>query len=256
MRIHDRRKALTTIVLLALSTSAQAQDASERLRGPEVVASAGAERGVAADLATVTLRFSSTDRTTASAGQQVALKADSLRDGLEDLGIPGDSIVTASRWGWWRDRVKVIPGPIYMDRETRAQLQDTTYQVFEQFEVRVHELELLGQIIDLALAKGITEISGIRFSATDTEAAHQEALQEATQKARARAEAIAGASGGRIGRLLQLSTEPFGIMPRYGYRGVAMAAIGVEEAGVRTAVVPPSIGVSAVVYGRWEFMED
>jgi uncharacterized protein YggE len=139
------------------------------------------ERAVPPDLATVTLRFSITDETTAAAGERVAL----------------------------------------------------------------------GQVIDLALARGVTEISGIRFSTSETEQAYLEALQEATQKARARAEAIALASGGRIGRVLQLSTEPFQTGLPYAL-AEAQARVEVSE----TVIVEPSVYVPVVVYGRWEFLTE
>lgn len=238
---------------------------------PEVVSAATSERSVRADLATVTLRFSREGRTPADAGRQLANKADSVRRALAALGIPRDSVISGSRWYWWDNRIQVFerPGRAAMVPDTgydgrvsgahRVVYPDTFYRASELLQVRIRDLSSVGQVIDAALAQGITEISELQFSATNTEAAQREAIREATERARARAEIIAAAGGGRLGRTLRLSTEggestrsvPYDQLWLTGVTATGGAASRTGE----TVVVAPTLKVSAKVDGRWEFVE-
>ncbi len=75
-------------------------------------------------------------------------------------------------------------------------------------------------MLDTALGRRITDISEVRFAASDVSAAQVEALREATVRARRQAEAIATAG----------------------------------TVGGSPTVVQPSVPVSVTVYGRWELV--
>jgi uncharacterized protein YggE len=215
-----------------------------------------AQRSVRPDLAVVTLEFSAVGGNPREAGQRVAARADSLRRALHAIGIPRDSLITGSRWQWWGGRLEVIPGPtrhIPPPPGTSGPTlmeQDTSYRAHEVVEVRVRDLSKVGAVIDAALGLRITQISGIRFSAEKTEAVRKELLREASVNARDQAETIAEASGGKLGRILSLNTEP----------GYDQHAKGIEvmlragEASSRTKVVEPQIPVTVTVHGRWELV--
>lgn len=253
------RLALALVACTApVATSAQATRADTPIV-PEVRTSAVGERSVLPDLATVTLRFSATGRTPLDAGRAVAARADSLRRALQAIGIPRDSLVTGSRWYWWRGRMEQVVGQL---RHTSTQdaagriiqipVQDTTYRAHDAIEVRIRDMRKVGAVIDSAFAHGILEIPGIRFTATDFAAAHDAAAREATELAREQANAIAQASGGRLGRTLWLSTSA-----DYG-EGGASRGMTMESAGMRgqsTEVIASSIPIRVTVHGRWELLE-
>ncbi len=69
------------------------------------------------------------------------------------------------------------------------------YRVTHTLEVRVLELERLGDWLDAAMADGANEVSGLRFGVTDTKRLEAEALAEAVRHARRKAEVVAEASG-------------------------------------------------------------
>jgi uncharacterized protein YggE len=117
-------------------------------------------------------------------------------------------------------------------------------------EVRVRDLSKVGAVIDAALGLRITQISGIRFSAEKTAAAREAALREASLAARKQAETIATASGGKLGRILSLSTEP-GYDERF--KGAEVMLHG-SQTSSRTQIVEPQIPVSVTVQGRWELV--
>jgi hypothetical protein len=202
--------------------------------------------------------------TPAEAGRRLAVKADSLRRALSTLGIPRDSLVSGSRWNWWRGRIEAIPQPVrYVQRDTPTRrsseaVQDTVYRARDAIQVRIHDLGRIGAVLDTAMGRGVTDISGVQFSATNVSAAQEEALREATVRARRQAEAIAAASGMVLGDVLSIGTQSDG---RYGYYqpyaldGITVTGASSGSGDAATVVVRPTIPVSVTVYGRWTLVK-
>ncbi len=248
------------VARVAAQTTAGAPDT------PQVRTAATVQRSVQPDLATVTLEFAADGATPSEAGARLAARADSLRRALGTLGIPRDSLVNRSRWYWWRGRIEVVPGPVrYVQRAAPApdgrrqdMFQDTTYRAHDAIEVRIHDLKKVGAVLDTALGRRITDISGVRFSASDLSAAQEDALREATVRARRQAEAIADAGGQRLGRVLSLSTQSDNgrWQSDYYVDGLSLRDATVEagEGGAPTVVVHPTVTISVTVYGRWELV--
>jgi hypothetical protein len=221
----------------------------------QVRTAATATRSVRPDLATLTLRFSAVGLTPGEAGRHLAARTDSLRRALVAIGIPRDSVVNGSRWYWWQGRVQMVqtqrcdPRP---DGRGCVPYTDTTYRALEALTVRIRDLDRIGVVIDTALAHAITEIGGPQFTASDTRAAHTEALREATASAREQAQAIAEAGGGRLGRILFLGTSS-DRTEYYGPRESSLTASAGDGPG--STFIAPSVTVSATVYTRWELRE-
>ncbi len=252
--------------LATLGTSAPAQTRPDRPETPEVRTAATVQRSFQPDLATVTLQFTAEGGTPAQAGSRLASRADSLRRALATLGIPRDSLVNRNRWYWWRGRIETIPGPVKIaprstpgsDPRFNYPVQDTTYRAHDAIEVRMHDLSRVGAVLDTALGRGISDISDVRFTASDVSAAQVEALREATVRARKQAEAIAAAGGLQLGRVLALSTQADYVggygADDFALRGVTLGTAGTVADGTPTVVVQPSVPVSVTVYGRWELI--
>ncbi|MBA3554591.1 MAG: SIMPL domain-containing protein [Gemmatimonadales bacterium] len=176
---------------------------------------AAARRTLRPDLATLTVQISALGATPRQAGSRVAERADSLRRAFEALGIPRDSVFSASRWGWWwQGRIEVMPGqqvwhhPPPGAKGNAYVIQDTSYRARDVLELHIHDIRRVGPAIDTMLALGITDITGPQFVATNTAGAREAALREATAGARRQATAIAEASGMRLGPILSLSSSP------------------------------------------------
>jgi uncharacterized protein YggE len=137
--------------------------------------------------------------------------------------------------------------------QTRDLVQDTLYRAHDAIQVRIRDLGKVGAVLDTAMAHGITEVSGVQFSATDVTTAQEEALREATTRARRQAEAIAAASGAQLGRILSLSTQSDN-PDRFSFSTYASEMSDATAAVPGTIVVQPSILVSMTVYGRWELV--
>jgi hypothetical protein len=260
------RPILVAGVFAVIGTAAPAQTRSDHPETPEVRTATTVQRSVQPDLATVTLQFTGEGATPAQAGSRLASRADSLRRALATLGIPRDSVVNRSRWYWWSGRIETIPGPVNIaprstpgaDPRFNYPMRDATYRAHDAIEVRIHDVSRVGAVLDTALGRGITDISEVRFTATDVSAAQVEALREATVRARKQAEAIAAAGGLQLGRVLSLNTEA-DYASRYGWgdlalRGVSVMTAGTVSDGSPTVVVQPSVPVSVTVYARWELI--
>lgn len=250
------------VVLVGAFVPQTAPAQNEQTRTSEVRTSATAQRTVRPDLATVRLAFTADGSTPVEAGRALSGRADSLRRSLGALGIPKDSLITASRWYWWNGRIQSVPGTRCVplpertpDGRTCMMVNDTTYRAHDAIEVHIWDLTKVGAVLDTAMAHGITDISNLQFRATDVAAAQEEALEEATTKARRQAETIARADGVQLGRVLSLSTQGEG-GSRYPdiYATTASADSGPRDFARGTTVVQPSIPVSVTVYGRWELV--
>jgi len=252
---------------LSLVTLGVTPVAAQTTRGepdtPQVRTAATVQRSVQPDLGTVTLEFTAVGATPSEAGARLAARADSLRRALGTLGIPRDSLINRSRWYWWRGRFEVVPGPMRYVQRTRPApdgrmqdaFQDTTYRAHDAIEVRIHDLNKVGAVLDTALGRRITDISDVRFSASDVSAAQEDALREATLRARRQAEAIADAGGQRLGRVLSLSTqEEGGRYYPWDFGASALAITAAAAESTPTVVVHPMVTVSVTVYGRWELV--
>jgi uncharacterized protein YggE len=252
--------------LATIGTAAPAQARLDRPETPEVRTAATVQRSVQPDLATVTLQFTGEGATPAQAGSRLASRADSLRRALATLGIPRDSLVNRSRWYWWSGRIETIPGPVRIaprstpgsDPRFNYPVRDTTYRAHDAIEVRMHDVSRVGAVLDTALGRGISDISEVRFTASDVSALQVEALREATVQARKQAEAIAVAGGLQLGRVLSLSTQgdyseqfrPYD----FAISGAVATGTGTLAEGSPTVVVQPTVPVSVTVYGRWELI--
>ncbi len=117
------------------------------------------------------------------------------------------------------------------------------------------DLGSVGAIIDAALAAGVDQVDRVGFEVADAAGLRRQALANAVAEARASAETMARAAGGRLGRLVELSTENLSSRP------VPVAEMGAfsPASAARGAAVPPELTpgeetAHATVIGRWEFI--
>lgn len=187
--------------------------------------------------ALLTITFSVQRRTPGAAGRANAERATAIRRAVIALGVPGDSITTRG----YSSMMQVGDHG-----------RDTVYVASNTVLLRLSQLGLVSRAIDTVLAEGATQVANLQFWARGVEQARLDALTEGTRRARQQAEAMAKAAGGRVGRLLELSTDA---PSRYDAR-----PFGLEElivTGVMDTPTPiqaPTVRVSVTVYARWEFI--
>src|SRR5437660_983758 len=118
-----------------------------------------------------------------------------VRDTLATLGFAADSIRS----------VAFGVEPNY-DFERGHRL--INYEARTVLTVRLRELDRLGSLLDAVLAAGATTIREVQFESDTLETARRHALGQALRAAQQDADALARAAGGRLGRLLQVTTTP------------------------------------------------
>ena len=117
------------------------------------------------------------------------------------------------------------------------------YQISEQIQVTVRDLDKAGDVVDTATAKGATDVNGIAFEVADPVKAQNDARAAAVAAARASAAALATAGKVSLGAVISItdSTPPSPIF--YGY-GASKAAPSADTA---TPVQPGTQDLSAMV---------
>lgn len=214
----------------------------------QIRTSATATRSVPPDLAVATFEFSARGRTLSEAARAAGTTRDAIRRALTKAGVPEDSILTPG-FAYPREEntsVEVKPNPEF-------RTYDTTYVFRDRLVARMKDLRRLGPALDAALAAGAQKLSSLQFSTSRGEQARQEALKEASRQVRRNAELMAEAAGGKLGRLLDLSTD----VGRYQdiiheAQAANLSVMGGSPRG--TTIKPTNIDTQMSVYGRWEFV--
>jgi uncharacterized protein YggE len=122
------------------------------------------------------------------------------------------------------------------------------YEASAVVTVAVGDLDKLGTVIDSGLASGATEVNHIEYVSDSLASARSRVLGEALQAARKDAEALAQAAGGRLGRLVDVSTIPF---PEGSAGAITLQPGQINPSGFIT-VAPHDVTVALTVYARWE----
>jgi uncharacterized protein len=255
------QSALKLVAMIgAFAGAAPAVAAQDIPDSAEVRTSGTAVRTIPPDLATLTVQLSAMGESPSIAMAAVAERARAIRDALVRLGIPRDSLVTGGRWYWWRGRVETVPITSRCNvrsdgNRVCAAVDDTTYRARDAIQVRTRDLGGLGALIDTLVAHGATDISPITFTATDSQTAADSAAAEATVIARRQATAIATASGGRLGRVVSLSTQPAYTTPYWGLDSIVVTGAA-NQAATGTEIKAPSVTVRVTVYGVWRIEQE
>ena len=175
------RKLLAVILSLVLICSAAAA-----LAETTISVSGSGSALVPADTAVVSLGVSARDKDVLKAQQKANEVIAAIRTILTENGIPAEDINT----GYLN---------IYAMYDYSEGLEEVSaYNANSTLAIRLTDMTVVGQVIDLAFSAGANTLNGIDFSASDTEDARAVALKKAVADARAKAEILAEASGLKI----------------------------------------------------------
>jgi uncharacterized protein YggE len=120
------------------------------------------------------------------------------------------------------------------------------YFVNRSVSVTVHHLDLIGKIIDTAVAAGVNNVQGVEYAIANTRSLFLRALAQAIVSARSEGDAMAQAAGLRIVRIQSINS-PSGI-PMGTLAGRFQANITADTYAAPTQISPPSsLDVSANV---------
>ncbi len=132
--------------------------------------------------------------------------------------------------------------PEYGDQTEQKKPVIVGYRAENSITVQTGAIDLLGGLIDTAIAAGANRINFLNFALQDDTRARSEAITKASKDAQAQAQALAAALGVKLRQIARASTvaepQPMPIEPRM----MAMAAVNAP-----TPVQPNEITVPATV---------
>ena len=187
-------RKLISSALIFISAPLTAQQPPTSAPIPQIAVSSRAEVKVNPDRANIQISVQTRAETAAQAAAENARKQKAVIDGLRALGIDAKDISTAGYNVYPEQRYEPNREPVIVG-----------YNVTNTLSVELKSINMVGQAIDAALAKGANMISSLQFFASNTEAARQEAIAMAVRKARSDADAAAKAAGGSITGVLEIT---------------------------------------------------
>lgn len=193
--MHDRTVVLTigltAMVLLAGCTSSFAPESATAPGGEDeadsaksITVSASGTAETSPDQAVVLVAVVVVDEDASIVREQLAENASRLRAALEDLGIDSDQIRT-SHYDIDRDHRRP-PREREGDTEVR-------YRGVHAFDVRLSNTSKIGEVIDVSVQNGATDVRGVRFTLSKSARRdlQNRALEDAMDGARSQAETVA-----------------------------------------------------------------
>jgi uncharacterized protein YggE len=228
-----------TAVLSACALGAQTQSQTNTSRENTAIITASGEgrREMTPDKATIVLGVETRARTPAAAASANAERMTAIRAALVRAGVAERDIATA----------RYSLGLEYSGRTP----PDTHYVAANLVTVTTRQLDQVGRIIDTGLGAGANNINSLLYDLTDRTKANSQALSDAVTNARQQAETMAAAAGGKLGELVELSTQPGEYRPFY---AGDMAMARMQASAAPTPVSPGQVIVTATVSGRWRFI--
>ncbi|MBQ1913988.1 MAG: SIMPL domain-containing protein [Selenomonadaceae bacterium] len=164
----------------------------------------------APDEAVVTISVTNHASDAKTAQQVNVSKASAIQNAIKGLGIEDKDIQTRN-YSFY---------PTYSS-EKGHENEINGYQASNSILVTIHDLGLVGQVIDTALGHGANQISSLDFRIRNTEKLRKEALTSAIRDARNKADIIAQGLGKRIVGIKTVSEDTGNI----GHRTYSMAML-------------------------------
>jgi uncharacterized protein YggE len=189
-----RLLAAGVMVMLPLAASAQQQPATPRDQ-PVVITSGDGVVQAVPDRAWITISAESRAPSPREAQRKNAEAMKPVQDRLRAAGIADEAIKTTAYdlqpdWDYSNNR-RVLRG--YVARNT--------------IDVRIDNVDRVGELLDTAVNAGATSVQNIRFDLKDREKVEREALRLAVADARARATAAAAGASLSVDRIIRIDEQ-------------------------------------------------
>lgn len=217
--------ALVTCILLSASA------ASAQLPGePQIVVTGEGIVKATPDQAWVSIGAESRSKVSKEAQQRNADAMTAVMQKIASFGIPKDAIKTTA-----------IDLQMEFDYNNGKQTP-RGYVARNTVEVRVDDLEKVGDVLDAVVASGATTIHGLRFDVKQRAQIEAQALQAAVKSAMAKSHAIAQGAGRAVDRVLKIEEtggggEPVPMMRQYAMaKADASTPVAAGEMEIRAQV--------------------
>jgi hypothetical protein len=188
------------------------------------------------DSAMITLGVYITGDTLVEAQEDSAAQMQTVLDTLSDAKVPDDLIQTTNY------SINVIN-----EFDDNGNIKGVSgYQVTNQVQATITDLDGLGALIDELVANGANSINGIQFMTSDATEALSQARLLAVADAKAKASELAEAAGGELGEIISISESSIGAGP------VAKGAFATAQDTTTTPIQSGSLQIQisvTITYG-------
>ena len=226
-------------MLIAVALPALAEENSRLIR-----VSGNAVIALAADTATLQIGVNTKKPTVQEAQKENAALMNAVLDALHAIGIEDSDIVTS--------QFNVSSQYDYSSSSFGMETRTLYYDVQNTVSVTIHDLSIIGQVLDAAMEAGANTSYGISFSSTQQNEAYQKALTRAVEDAVRKAGILAAAANVQLGNLVSINAT----QNQYFAGGYGVSNIFTYEAKSMdrgTAITSGDITVSAEVTLEYEF---
>ena len=193
--------------------------------------SAGGKVTVVPDVARVTLGVTITRPTVKAARANAAASMTKIIAAVKGLGVADADIQTVGL-------------NLYPQYANGSANRIVGYQISEQLQITIRDLDTTGDIVDAATAKGATDVNGISFELADPAKAMNDARASAVAAAQVSAQAMATAGHVTVGSVVSISdTNPATPIYYGAMRGAALDSaatpikVGTQDMSVLLTVV-------------------
>lgn len=224
------KKLLILLLTLALLLPVFAQAEHAAAPGATITVSGNATVTLKADYAQVTVGVSTKAPTVEEASQKNTAAIHAVIVALTEAGVLEEDIATSN-----------YSVNAEYDYSSMGGQRLTGYNVSNQLNVTIRDMEHIGATLDKATAAGANTIYNIQFLSTKADAAMDEATAYAVQDAMRRAQLLANAAGLQLGSIVSITdtVTGYGGMPRT-YKSTMDSAAG-------NSILPDDASVSASV---------
>lgn len=223
---------LAALLLTALAAPALAED------DPTIRVSGNATVSLAADTAVVQVGVNTRKTSVQEAQSENAALMNAVIEAIKAAGVADKDIITS--------QFNVFSNYEYRTESLGRESRTLYYEVQNNVSVTIHDMSMIGAVLDTAMAAGANTSYGITFSSTEENEAYLKALARAYEDAEKKAQVLCAAAGKTLGTLTLInasqSSFDYGVRNLYSAKGAETA-----EAVADTSIISGDVSVSATV---------
>jgi uncharacterized protein len=224
--------ALVGLAVLAVACTTENVEVQPAAQVQGISVSGTGEASGAPDLALIELGVSTEGKTVKEARDAAATAMNAVSDAVKGDDVAEKDVQTR--------QFRIEPEYEYPDGTQEL----IGYRVTNIVEVKVRDLDRVGEVIDDVAAAGgdVVQIQGLSFTIEEPEELRAQAREEAMADARARAESLAELAGVKLGKPISV-TESTGAPPTAFYEAAPMARDVEEATPIQTGELEVSVTV-------------
>ncbi len=181
-------------------------------QGPTITISGSAEKYVSPDLALISFSVVTEKETVEEAMTKNTEKMNKVIEAIKGKAVAKEDIKTINfsirpRYDWLKNDARYPGGKRIL----------VGYEVNQGVQVKIRNMEMIGDIIDSATQAGANEASGLSFTVENDEEIKEQVRAEAIKKAKEKAKILAGQVGVKLGKIINFSESSGSAPPIFRY---------------------------------------